>query len=350
MICRPTLRALAMLPDDTFDVASARSALARAKATSDPAERLDILTGLRLDDLDHPLLADARARFADGGKPDVHKSGTKAAGSPIYEVRDPQGAGWRGAVSIEHAIGWLVFADRHDRFHATVAAYLSKATAQWRPGELDRQLADREAAARRLDRWKCETLSAFLDLLGNAALTGPSSSTLTIADEEGNRCAVSLEVIHDAPATVPADAHTTSSLLQVNVTFRADAYDVVRQLAALVSLLHDASAPLEQAFLPDGGLMLLMTLTHARLAQLTTTLADSGGTRPPDVVEAPTVLHAVGKPDLVEGLVLGRAARALCGAWFVPRFDATCELPVCETCEASQPLAQAVLDRLRAQS
>lgn len=87
MICSPTLRALAMLPDDTYAASPVRSAIARAKATSDPAERLDILTGLRLDDLDRPLLTDARARFADGGKPGVHRSGTKAAGSPICGPR-----------------------------------------------------------------------------------------------------------------------------------------------------------------------------------------------------------------------------------------------------------------------
>ncbi len=248
---------------------------------------------------------------------------------------------------MQQHIGWLVFADRHDRFHSSAAAYMSSATSQWSPGKLDWQLAALESARRRLDRWKCDTLSAFLDRLSAAALEGPGSSTLTIADEQGNACAVALNVAHDTPAADPGHAHTSSSLLQITVTFRAVAYDVVRQLAALVSLLHDADTPLEQTFLPDGGLMLLMTLTHARLAQLTTTLAASGRTRPPDVVAQPTVLHAVGKADLVEGLVLGHAARALCGVWFVPRFDATCELPVCQTCEASQPLAQAVLDRLR---
>lgn len=348
MICRPTLRALAMLPGDTVDVGAAQSTLSRAKAASDPPEKLKILTGLRLDDLAHPLLDDARTRFAGGGQPDIHRGATQAAGSPIYEVRDPQGAGWRGAVSVQQQIGWLVFADRHDRFHSSVASYLSKATAQWLPGQLDQQLAAQEAARRRLDRWKCDTLTAFIDLLRAAALTGPRSSTLPIADEQGNTCTVTLAITHDAPAPDAATAHTRSSMLQVSVTFRTDAYDLVRQLAALVSLLQDADTPVESTFLPDGGLMLLLTLTHARLAQVTTTLAASGGTRPPEVVAQPTVLHAVGKADLVEGLVLGRAARALCGVWFVPRFDATCELPVCEVCEASQPHAQAVLDSLRA--
>lgn len=121
----------------------------------------------------------------------------------------------------------------------------------------------------------------------------------------------------------------------------------MRHLAALVTLLHHSDDPTEQVFLTDGSLLLSLVITHARLAQLATTLDETHGTKAPDGTPTPTLLHVVGKRDLVEGMVLGRAARALCGTWFVPHFDASSGLPICTECEAAQPVAQAVLDRLR---
>lgn len=46
--------------------------------------------------------------------------------------------------------------------------------------------------------------------------------------------------------------------------------------------------------------------------------------------------------------VLGSAVRAVCGDWFVPTGDGEQPLPVCQRCEAEQPIAQLVLDLIRA--
>ena len=59
---RPTLRALRLLPADSYASAPVLSILERARASSDPAGQKALLDTLRLAELDQPLLADARDR------------------------------------------------------------------------------------------------------------------------------------------------------------------------------------------------------------------------------------------------------------------------------------------------
>jgi len=339
---RPTLRALKLLPNDDPTVAAARAVLDRAKQAPTDAQRA-ILSELRLGQLQHPLLDDVRTRLAQGSVPDVHRSSTQAAGRTVYEARSHTGAAWRGTFVLEDDVWWMVFADRHDLFHSTAAGYIKKGT--WEPGLLDLALAAQDAAHLLIEQWRVTTLAAVLGALGTAVRQAqPVELQLTDAASTG-ACTLRLEIEHDDPATSADLAHTTSTMLQVSLLIRGAGNGLLGDLLALLALLGDGEQ--EQAYV-KGGMLLLSTMSHARLAQLTgdvpTSAAEAAQTT---LLPAPTVLHYASTAQIAKGFVTGTAALSLCGQWFVPTLDGTAPLPVCATCEKHRPLAQAMLDALR---
>lgn len=75
-----------------------------------------------LDEVDHPLLAKARAQFADGANP--HERIAAIDDQVFFKVKIQR---WRGAVWVEPALPWLVAAGRReagspDDFYAALAA------------------------------------------------------------------------------------------------------------------------------------------------------------------------------------------------------------------------------------
>ena len=343
---RPTLRVLRLLPPESYASAPILSTLDRARATSDSAERRALLDTLHLGELDQPLLADARERFA-AGMPDQHRAASLAAKRTVYEVRDMAGAGWRGAVILDTSVGWLVFADRHDRFHASAAAHLKKAG--WDPTVLDRELAAADAARQGLQHWKATTLAAILDAL-SAATHDPSGrhTFTTPPDLTGRSCQVRITLIEqDLPADDPSSAHTSSAYLQTSVEVAATDSGLAQRVVALLGMLAHQDVPMDSAFIPGGALLVLLVLTHARLAQLSATLTSSGGKAPPLEVRSQSALHYVDRALLVNGFVNGTAVLSLCGVWFVPQRDSSASLPVCAPCESIEPAAQRLLDAMR---
>ncbi|WP_216388651.1 hypothetical protein [Arcanobacterium phocae] len=160
---RPTVRVLASLPLDSFREENQRK---HVKAfLADPSHKLDMYQ------LDQPLLNEARRLFATG-VPDRHKEATKAAKQPVYEVRDRQGAAWRGAVILDdEGSPWLVYVDRHDQFHAKVAQALSRKKSQntgkspleeKKPRDVDLKLRKREELRITDRQWLQEVISSFI--------------------------------------------------------------------------------------------------------------------------------------------------------------------------------------------
>lgn len=105
----------------------------------------------------------------------------------------------------------------------------------------------------------------------------------------------------------------------------------------------------EQSYLDGGNLQMLGLLSHAHLAQLTAQLGDPA---PLTTVEprTPTHLHGVSAPALTEAWITGSAVLSFCGVWFVPRYDETAPLPMCEECERANPVVTALLTALRGRS
>ncbi|WP_061269303.1 DUF3039 domain-containing protein [Cellulosimicrobium funkei] len=346
---RPTLKALKILPDDEPLVAAAQHELERAKQATDLDTQRAILAGLRLGELKHPLLDDARTILEKGGVPDVHASSSKAASTKtarrtVHEVRARTGAAWRGAVVLEDGVWWLVFAERHDRFHSTSADFFKKGT--WAPSELDKQLAAQDAVHLERRRWKIAALTALLDALRDAvAQTRPIEFALT-APAGGGACTLRVEIEHDAPAPTADLAHTSSGILQTSLLVRGAGRDLVEAIVEILACVCDGEQ--DQSYLPGGDLLFLSTISHARLAQLTATISATT-----DIavhvkeLPAPTVLHYVNTGRLTAGFVTGTAVLSLCGEWFVPRLDSSADLPVCPTCEEHEPVARALLEHLR---
>lgn len=67
------------------------------------------------------------------------------------------------------------------------------------------------------------------------------------------------------------------------------------------------------------------------------------------VAEEPKVFHYVDKTAMVESLVTGKAAQAVCGEWWIPIGDEQTHagLPVCPDCQKEEPFAQAFRRFLR---
>jgi hypothetical protein len=348
---RPTLRALKLLPSDDPAVAAQTNVLERAKRAPDTdTKRAILFSELRLGQLQHPLLDDVRTALEQGGMPDVHASSTKAAKTTkhtVYEARSRTGAAWRGAVVLEGDIMWLVFADRHDPFHRTAADYIKKGS--WLPTQLDRELAAQDAERIDLDRWRVEALTKFLDALGKAT-TEKRPVEFGLADAtSGDACTLRVEIEHvEEPAPTPDLAHTTSGMLRIALLIRGADRELVDSILGILAHVRDGAEERDQSYLKGGGLLLLSTVSHARLAQLTAAVNDTTDVAvQAQVLPTPTVLHYVNTGRLAAGLVNGTAVLSLCGEWFVPRLDGSADLPVCRTCEERKPLAQALLDGLR---
>ena len=152
---RPTLRVMKSLPE-TPAILEVLSAIARAKSLASADESARILKRLDLYALDCDLLKDAQ-REIDSGTPSKHGEATKSFGATVVEARDRSGAGYRGAVVFDgHGDPWLVFAERHDRFHAHVAEVLKRgqregaATPAYMPSRFEYSLREAEESRQAL--------------------------------------------------------------------------------------------------------------------------------------------------------------------------------------------------------
>lgn len=342
---RPTLRALKLLPPESYDSTAILGTLDRARATTDPEERRMILNGLTLAGLSHPLLDDARRAFATGA-PDRHRESSAAAHRPVYEARSTTGAAWRGSVIRDGDTAWLVFACAHDRYHSTAATYIKKGA--WEPTALDHELRDADNRAAALAAWKTALFTDILQHLTAAATTpGPHAFT-TPPDVQGCTWDLTFTVEHDHPAQTAAQAHTTSGLVQITARATQDAWPLLTHAIPLLDALQSSEHPLETTYLSGGDILLLLTVTHAALAQVSADIAaPTSGQAPTLMPSPPTHLHWVNTPHLTQAFVLGTVTEGLCGTWFVPLLDGAADLPVCPACEQAKPLAQAILDALR---
>jgi len=330
---RPTIKVLKSLPRDTFEDTTPVDLIANGDF-----DRLD-LYGVK-----HPLLEDARRRFATG-LPDRHNAASREYGKPVFEVRDRTGAGWRGAVVLD-ADGdpWLVWAERHDQFHRNVE---NVAFADLLPSSAEYKLRSREEAAlSRLD-WEYNVLKAFIEALRESVRTGAAATATVAGPKAGETADLVVETDHNEPSDDVAVAHDGLSMLTVSLRIAGGGWgDFERALTRVcLPFLEPDASRIETAFGRDNSLIAYVDITHAQLIQL---LADPPPYEgEPVEVQAPDRLHYVGIDYMLDGFVHGTPLRGVCGVWFVASRDESSGLPVCERCEAEQPAAQMVLDYLR---
>ena len=341
---RPTIAFLKSLPIESF---------------TDPIQRKQIAnrkwTDLEFDEVQHPLVDDARRRFSGGNRPDQHRSSTKAARRAVFELRDPGGAGWRGAVVLDDAGDpWIVFAEKHNRFHDRAAEVLKVARQRdYLPMDAEYKLRDREDAARADCYWRAGILEAFLSAVRRALNSGqPEVAHLPESPKSSVVCGVSVELDHDsADLDEILDSGVASTFVDVGLVFPAKPDYPLREAAIqeIVGLLRPQPGDIDSVYGRNDELHTSITISQARLAQLVaaTTLDDASCLAPPDRAPMSERLHYVASSYLAEAFVYGKSVRAVCGEWFVPTRDESAGFPVCGNCENERPIAQAVVDLIQ---
>lgn len=157
---RPTRKALTALPRESFPDPAMYDV---AMSGNEPR----IVDELRLDALEHPVLADARKQI-EQDKLSTHQTSSHAADR----------SSWRGAFT-RLDTGWcLAHVERHDEFNSRAAAALTKARSnKWIPNGLDLDVLDAENADLALKQWQTAVLRAFVDAISSAAVSSGSPVT-----------------------------------------------------------------------------------------------------------------------------------------------------------------------------
>lgn len=364
---RPTLRVLNALPTNP-GIAAALSVIARAKV-ADRSTAAQILQELRLYEVTSALLDDADRGFANGGTPSRHEEASAVYDATVYEVRDHEGAGWRGAVILDgEGNPWLVFADRHNQFHATVAKALKRdkgelkktgiskgPAASHEPTQLDYVVRGYEDSQLQDLKYQRDLVSGLRDGLREANATASVVSVRTPDDPGATQdkfLEYTVEVAHDEPADTPEEANLSTSTVTLTVPIGVGSYKGYEMLISCGAVYVQPDVNYhESVYTKSSTLRLDLCVTHAKLAQLLSDAEIDASDFPPTAM-SPDRLHWVHSPQHIEGIVTGSAVQSLCGGWFVPVLNESAELPVCGGCEAILPLAQEMLDqlRLRAQS
>lgn len=352
---RPTYRVLKGLPPESFADERQRSNI--RLFVHDPTR------AVRLYDLDQPLLNDARSYFPDR-TPDRHTEASRAAQQPVYEVRDRDGAGWRGAI-ITDSKGdpWLIYADRHDHFHAHVSAAVSATVSQTtnsapidskRPTRVDYKIRDREERLIFELIWRGELINRVIAGIAEA-LKGSEPTPVELPAAPGQTMKASLTINfedHEPP-------HATSDQLQLEHSsslatielkcFGPSQKAIDAALQEILPFIQTEACPPDAHYDLSGNMIVWLTVTHAKLAQITAAseLADPQSGLPSANPSPLTHLHYVSHDHLTEAIIEGRPQRGICGLWFVPTQDEGCNLPVCPDCEQQLPTAQRVADFIR---
>lgn len=364
---RPTLRVVNALPTKP-GIVEAKSVIARAKV-ADSATAARILQELRLEEVKSALLDDADRGFANGGAPSRHEQASAVYHATVYEVRDHEGAGWRGAVILDDdGNPWLIFADRHNQFHATVANALKRdkgeltktgntkgPAAKHEPTPLDYVARDNEDSRFQELEFQRDLITKLREGLREANATASVVSARTPDDPDAaleKFVEYTVEVAHDEPADIAEEANLSTSTVTLTVPLSVGSYKGYEMLISCgaVYIQPDINYH-ESVYTPSNSLRLDLCVTHAKLTQLLSDTELDEADFPPSAVP-PDRLHWVHSPQHIEGIITGNAVQSLCGGWFVPMQNESAGLPVCAGCESILPLAQKMLDqlRLRAQS
>lgn len=359
---RPTLNVLKSLPRDPA-IESVLEVIKRAKV-ADEESAVQILQEARLEEISNKLLEDADRGFANGGTPTKHEEASESYHATVYEVRDTTGAGWRGAVILDKDSNpWLIFADRHNQFHAKVANLLRRDKHEFKtkgetkgpakvyePRPLDYDMRDREDERLSDLAYKRDLISGVIEALREANSKSAVSEGLTPIysdDELGKPIKYTIEIDHDEPAEIVEEANLSTSNVTITVAMSLNAYIGSQLLIACGALYIQPDTNYhESVYTKDNQLRLDLCITHAKLAQILGQTEISESNFPPSPLP-PDQLHWVPSPDQIESAVTGKAVQSLCGNWFVPVENERADLPVCVICESIIPLAQEMLDQLR---
>lgn len=361
MLTRPTLKAMGLLPRDSFADSVMYDRVRKLKGAakgSDPASRTtfaELLKSISFLHISHPLLSDSDSFFTQGKRPDKHRD-SLLQGHTVYEVRDRSGAAWRGAViSLRDSgnttpVPWLVYAAAHDHFHAEARSFFKGSKDKALPQKLDWLIYNRDQDRKKLALEQQKSLEGFLAVLA-LALSTPSTIVSDTIMVRGTQVEVSLCVSPaDEPDIVPDQAHEVYCDTTLSLRVRASsqqARDDIRRHWVHPLQSHTDLVETVYSRGDADSLAFELFVSYSRLAQLLTKIRNEK-LRLTDVqVPQQEFAHYTAKAKLTESIVTGKAVQSLCGAFFVPTRDGEAgSLPICQECERREPLAQEVINLL----
>lgn len=286
-----------------------------------------------LPELPHPIIRKAAASFAHTADADNFVGTiTSSTELRLFEIKAGQ---WRGGVwqDAETKVNWLVVAglakgehQDHDDFYMCVKrANDGGVTDQWLPTEADWRLLKQETAARLITEWELALQSQMLDAMRVVQRGGTTGGA-----------------IHHVSTEMPPIGRFTVSVAQVrDDDYEADELELElfpEPAFAGSNLLWQATIrslislnPPEQGWDRDRNSYMTIAEPGAlsiRVCELERLVEENElGESVPG-----THSHYAHRRHLAGQTVAGRAARALCGVFFVPTQDPE-GLAVCSDCE-----------------
>lgn len=355
----PTMRLLKSLTDGWADVSE------KSKVVGGDWKNLPLLS-----ELGHPAVEICQDVESNPNSPkyELHRAASSAAGYRVIEAKDRSvGAGWRSAIIQREDVSWIVFADKHDRFHKTVADRFGA------DSRIGIEPTDQDIALRKLKlaevktqalvgQWKRELIEAVLNAFKEAFELIPGGGEVVC-------------LLPYPPASlVQPGAQDFQIKLVVSVTAEYTAQEIRSMMdgdhadtvLAGISLKFDAwktlggvgeeGSPLQhillQTVLPvldmreetwdkepsayyglDGSLNFDIEMTLLSAMQIVYAAENTGSPSTEVAAECArsNVGHFVTRQALFEALETQKPLRAVCGYWFVPsRFPD--QYPVCSDC------------------
>lgn len=353
-VIRPTLRVIKQLPRDSFSEPAAYDEVSRLSGASSDVKR-KIIETLEIFRIDHPLLRDAQSYIDAGAMPDLHRESTKKCDRKVYEVRSREGAAWRGGVVIDEEnpdVWWLVYADKHDRFHSTAPDFFKNEHSKFLPTRVDWALQENDLAREEgIFQDEAFLRELFLSMAGAMSSPGTLFDVRLPAElSEDGQVSVSVEFSGLVPPI--ALMHEEFSQVSLRIGVPLDRREVRDRLTMLsVMAIQPDPDMREQVYGIDyQTLHLEFLVADSQLAQFLVE-PESGRSAGNRASYSPMVQHWAGQSHLTRSYVHGEVVQALCGARYVPTLQgqSASALPICEPCEKQQPVAQRLQTLIRRQ-
>jgi len=252
----------------------------------------------------------------------------------LLEIRHGQ---WRAGVWIDDETCWVVAAglakgghkDRDDFYRRLERLESSDGVRELLPSTQDLDLLKKERAHAVITEWQLRNQERIIETLGSVSQGG--TATLTIESPLPNAPAAEAFASVGLTVSISSEPDDCYEDVMVEVAI-ADRWKTSTLAWPLIIQLLATISPPEQGWDVAGEIysnLLEIGSLSARLGEL----RDLQSRREIATTVAGRDAHYAHRRNLTEQTVEGRAARALCGVYFVPRRDAE-SLEICPACSA----------------
>ena len=302
-----------------------------------------------------------------------HQASTRTAGYKVLEARDlSKGPGWRTAIIRMFDTAWAVFADAHDKFHASAPnAFKESRRGETEPTAHDitiRAIKLQEAEqAELIASWQRGLVRSMLELFREAYLSRdedvhvmaklpePPNSLLPAGGSALN-LGIGLTIVHDDRVSQLAEERQQpEALVEILISFAPWSVDENLQNLVLTTLLPVID-PWQEKWTRDaacydksGNLSFSYDISVARASQLIFAAESTDDAYfEPEEPQPTQHAHYIVCSELAASVVECRPIRSVCGLWFVSS-RVPDGLPICSDCTEGLPdasIVRALLERL----